>query len=56
MLNIVDVKFQEWGKAYLFDAHDMELKDRDKVVVETEEGINVATVRKRLIDMDRVIR
>ena len=53
MLNIVDVKFQEWGKAYLFDAHDIELKDREKVIVETEEGLDIATVRKRLVVADR---
>jgi len=54
MLNIVDVKFQEWGKAHLFDAHDIgELKDREKVIVETEEGLNIATVRKRLADIER---
>ena len=34
MQNTVDVKFQEWEKAYLFDAHDLELKDREKVVID----------------------
>jgi len=53
MLNIVDVKFQEWGKTYSFDAQNMELKDREKVIVETEEGLNIATVRKRLADAKR---
>ena len=53
MLNIVDVKFDEWGKAFSFDAQDMGLSDREKVIVETEEGLNIATVRKSLVNIER---
>lgn len=53
MLNIVDVKFDEWGKSYSFDAQEIELKDREKVIVETEEGLNIATVRKSLVNIER---
>lgn len=53
MLNIVDVKFDEWGKSFAFDAQDMELRDRDKVIVETEDGLSIGTVRKSLVNIER---
>lgn len=53
MLNIVDVKFEEWGKSYSFDAQDLELSDREKVIVEKEEGVSIATVRKSLVNIEK---
>ncbi len=46
MLKIVDVKFQEWGKMYSFDTQGLDLKEADKVIVETDGGLCFALVKK----------
>lgn len=44
MLRIVTIQFNPAGKLYDFNAGDLDISPRDKVVVETERGIGVATV------------
>ncbi|MDH3975886.1 MAG: regulatory iron-sulfur-containing complex subunit RicT [Deltaproteobacteria bacterium] len=45
MLKIVGIKFQEWGKIYSFDAQAFDLKQREKVIVETESGLSFGAVK-----------
>lgn len=45
MLKIVGIKFQEWGKIYTFDAQDFDLKQKEKVIVETESGLSFGFVK-----------
>lgn len=45
MLKIVGIKFQEWGKIYSFDARDFDLKQKEKVIVETESGLSFGAVK-----------
>ena len=41
--NIVGVKFKKQGKSYSFDATDILLVPNDKVIVETDSGLTLAT-------------
>ena len=43
-MNIIQVKFTPWDKAYNFDAGDIELKKGDWVLVKTEIGSEIAEV------------
>ncbi len=43
-LNIVSISFHTAGKLFDFDARDLELKQGDKVIVETERGRALGTV------------
>jgi len=45
MLKVVGIKFQEWGKIYSFDAQSFDLKQKDKVIVETESGLSYGAVK-----------
>ncbi len=44
MIRIVPLKFQQAGRQYDFNAHTLELKAGDKVIVETDRGRAMATV------------
>lgn len=44
MPRIVTIQFNPAGKLYDFDAGNLELTPRDKVIVETERGVGIATV------------
>lgn len=45
MLKVVGIKFNEWSKVYSFDPNDIDLKERDKIIVETGEGLAFGTVK-----------
>ncbi len=45
MQRVVGVKFQDWGKIYSFDPRDLDLKEMDRVIVESEEGLGFGTVK-----------
>ncbi len=45
MLKIVGVKFQEWGKVYYYDAREMELEDKDRIIIETDDGLGLGIVK-----------
>ena len=42
--NVVGVKFKRQGKIYSFEAGDLALNPGDQVIVETDNGLTVATV------------
>ena len=42
---VTGVKFKDWGKVYSFDAQGLELKKTDKVIVETEGGLCLGSVK-----------
>ena len=44
MEKVVGVRFKNAGKVYYFDPGDLELKDGDKVVVETVRGLEFGEV------------
>ena len=44
MVKVVGVRFKNAGKVYYFDPGDLELKDGDKVVVETVRGLEFGEV------------
>jgi len=43
-MQIVQIQFTPWDKAYYFDANDFNLKKGDKVVVKTEMGMEIGEV------------
>lgn len=52
MVKVISVKFKEVGKKYFFEAPEIEIHDKDKIVVETVRGFELATVvgEKKEID------
>ena len=44
MIRVVAIQFNPAGKVYDFDAGPLPLQERDRVIVETERGLGVATV------------
>ena len=44
MVKVVGVRFKNAGKVYYFDPRDLDLKDGDKVVVETLRGLELDEV------------
>jgi len=45
MLKIVGVKFQEWGKVYHYASQDLALADSDPVIIETDDGLGLGSVK-----------
>jgi len=45
MLKVAGIKFKDWGKVYTFDTQGLELKKTDKVIVESEGGLSLGSVR-----------
>ena len=43
-MKVVEVKFSPWDRTYDFDMKDCELEKGDKVIVQTEFGMEIATV------------
>ena len=48
MSNVYGIVLGSEGKIYYFNGNDLELKKEDKVVVETEKGIQLGTVSYKL--------
>ena len=44
MMNIIGVRFKSVGKIYYFDPHGLEIKQEDKVIVETARGVECGEV------------
>jgi cell fate regulator YaaT (PSP1 superfamily) len=45
MSKIIGVKLQEWGKVFYYDAQQIELLNQDQIIIETDEGLGLGTVR-----------
>ena len=45
MSRIIGVKFKEWEKVCPYDAQEIELADRDQIIIETDEGLGMGTVK-----------
>lgn len=44
MIKIINCEFKKNGKSYYFDSNNIELKKDDQIIVETERGLQFATV------------
>ena len=44
MMKIIGVRFKSVGKIYYFDPHGLEIKENDKVIVETARGVECGSV------------
>lgn len=51
-INVVGVRYKKYGKKYYFDAGNLNLKKNLTVIVETERGLQFATVVTDIIKMD----
>lgn len=58
MKNIIGIKFKQGGKVYFFDPKNLKLNKEDKVVVDTAQGEELATVviANRAVEDDKVVR
>ena len=58
MKNIVGIKFRKPGKVYFFDPGYLQLKSKDKVIVETSlgEDLGEVVISKRAIDEDKLTK
>lgn len=58
MANIVGVRFKAVGKIYYFDPLDFDIKEGDRVIVETARGIEIGTVvfPVRNVDDEEVVK
>ena len=45
MSKIIGVKLQEWGKVFYYDAQQIELLNLDQIIIETDEGLGLGTVK-----------
>ena len=52
-INVVGVIFKKYGKKYYFNSHNLKLKKNITVIVETERGLQFATVVTNIIEMDK---
>ena len=57
MKNIVGIRFKKLGKIYFFNPKSLKLQKRDKVVVETSQGEELAEVliSNRLVEDDKIV-
>ncbi|MCR5462772.1 MAG: stage 0 sporulation protein [bacterium] len=51
-MEVIRIQFKEVGKKYYFSPNNIDVKDKDKVVVETIRGIELGTVIGNIIDID----
>ena len=51
MQKVVDIRFKKGGRLFTFDANELELKVGDKVVVETQRGLEIGEVAKDVIEL-----
>lgn len=58
MIKVIGVRFRTAGKIYFFDPRDLEVKQGERVIVETARGIEYGTVvlGKRDVEEDMVIQ
>ena len=52
MQKVVDIKFKKSGRFFTFDANNLELNIGDKVVVETQRGLEIGEVAKGVYKTD----
>lgn len=51
-MKVIRVQFKEVGKKYYFSPNNIDVKDKDKVVVETIRGIELGTVTGDVLELD----
>ncbi len=51
-MQVIKIQFKNVGKKYYFSPNNIDVKDQDKVVVETIRGIELGTVIGNIIDID----
>ena len=53
MQKLVDIKFKKGGRFFTFDANGLELEMGQKVVVETQRGLEIGEVAKDVYEMEK---
>lgn len=54
MKKIVGINFKNTPRTYYFDSNNIELKRKDKVIVETEKGIQMGIVNTNIIEKEEI--
>ena len=44
MVKVVGVRFKDAGKVYYFDPGELDIKEKDNVIIETSRGVEFGTV------------
>lgn len=52
-MNVVGIRFKEAGKIYYFSANNLKLNFKDKVIVESSNGLELAEIALANIDIDQ---
>ena len=52
-MNVVGIRFKEAGKIYYFSSNNLDLNFKDRVIVESANGIDLAEVALENIDIDK---
>lgn len=52
-MNVVGIRFKEAGKIYFFSANNLSLNFKDKVIVESSNGLELAEIALANIDIDQ---